>query len=53
MLAQVVGKPTPAGWTAAATDANCDGQTTAFDVLVILSRIVGKDVSGFCVATRR
>jgi M6 family metalloprotease-like protein len=54
VLADVVGKPLPAGWNVAlGGDADCDGQITALDALIILSRVVGKDVSQFCIGTAR
>jgi hypothetical protein len=52
VLADVVGKPLPAGWNVArGGDADCDGQITALDALIILSKVVGKDVSQFCIGT--
>ena len=54
VLAWVVGRPLPEGWTIAVRgDADCDGEVTAADALVILSKVVGKDVSAFCVGGRR
>lgn len=54
VLADVVGKPLPAGWNVArGGDADCDGEVTALDALIILSRVVGKDVSQFCIGTAR
>jgi len=52
VLADVVGKPLPAGWNVArGGDADCDGEITALDALIILSKVVGKDVSQFCIGT--
>lgn len=52
VLADVVGKPLPAGWNVArGGDADCDGEITALDALIILSKVVGKDVSRFCIGT--
>jgi hypothetical protein len=54
VLSFAVGKPLPAGWSMDFKgDANCDGEVTAVDALIILSRVVQKDVSAFCVGSRR
>jgi len=49
-LAYSVGKAPPAGWFASPNgDGNCDGAVTALDALLILSHVVEKDLSAYCV----
>ncbi len=52
MLSFVVGKGVPESYTMYPNgDADCSDLVTAVDALVILSSVVGKDVSGFCVGS--
>ena len=51
ILSAVVGLPLPSGFTAANGDANCDGTLGAVDAQIVLSFVVGLNVSQFCVGT--
>jgi M6 family metalloprotease-like protein len=54
VLNHAVGRTLPTSWNVrVGGDANCDGQVTAADALIILSRVVERDVSQFCIGSRR
>jgi photosystem II stability/assembly factor-like uncharacterized protein len=54
ILAAVVGLPLPAGARRFPNgDANCDGDVTAADALLVLSKLVGLNTTAFCVGVVR
>jgi hypothetical protein len=54
ILAAIVGLPLPAGAVRYPNgDANCDGDVTAVDALLVLSKLVGLNTAATCVGTVR
>jgi hypothetical protein len=54
VLTHVVALALPSGWIPTPNgDANCDGQVTSLDALIILRFAVGLDTAQFCVGTFR